>query len=197
MKSFIILCGGRSKRMGKDKGSMILNGKPMILHVLDTISNIADEIILVLRDEDQVKRYKELLEDKYSSLKFVTDKTKDKGPLIGLFTGLSAIRSDYAQILPCDSPFISRIFVLNMFKAAEYGEFEALVPQWEDGHIEPLHSIYKKTVLNTINNLIKEQQMDVKSLIMNINARYMDIKKLDSTAKSFQNINTFKDFQKY
>ena len=54
MKSFIILCGGMSTRMGQDKGSMDLYGKPMIIHVLETIAKIADEIVLVLRDENQV-----------------------------------------------------------------------------------------------------------------------------------------------
>lgn len=197
MKSFIILCGGRSKRMGKDKGSLILKGKPMILHVLDTISDIADEIILVLRDKKQVESYKKLLNKDYGHLDIVTDKYKDQGPLIGILTGLSAIKSDYAQILPCDSPFISQEFVLNMFKAIENNKYDAVVPVWEDGHVEPLHSIYKKTVSDTISKLIEEGKMDVKSLIMNINARYVDTKELDTTTKSFQNINTIREFQNY
>ncbi|MDI6725248.1 MAG: molybdenum cofactor guanylyltransferase [Methanobacterium sp.] len=197
MKSFIILCGGRSKRMGKDKGSLILKGKPMIFHVLDTISDIADEIILVLRDEKQVESYKKLLKNDYGNLNIVTDKNKDRGPLIGILTGLSAIKSDYAQILPCDSPFISQEFVLNMFKAVETNKYDAIVPVWEDGYVEPLHSIYKKTVSDTISKLIEEGKMDVKSLIKNINARYVDTKELDATTQSFQNINTIKDFQNY
>ena len=183
--------------MGKDKGSLVLNGKPMILHVLNTISDIADEIILVLRDEEQVESYRRLLKNNYGNLNIVTDKNKDRGPLIGILTGLSSIKSDYAQILPCDSPFISQEFVLNMFKAAENNRYDAIVPVWEDGHVEPLHSIYKKTVSYTISKLIEEGKMDVKSLIKNINARYVDTKELDATTKSFQNINTIKDFENY
>lgn len=193
MKSFIILCGGQSKRMGRDKGSIALKGKPMILHVMDTISDLADEIILVLRDEKQIKDYRELFKGNYNSLKIVTDKTKDQGPLMGILTGLSNISSDYAQVLPCDSPFISRNFISKMFKTAEIENSEAIVPKWNDGHIEPLHSIYKKTVLNTIHMLIKEKRMDVKSLIQNINVKYVDISQLDVTGKSFLNINTAKD----
>ena len=52
MKSFILLCGGRSRRMGQDKGSMSLNGKPMIIHVLETLAAVADEIIVVLRNKE-------------------------------------------------------------------------------------------------------------------------------------------------
>ena len=55
MKSFIVLCGGMSRRMGRDKGSMSLHGKPMITHVLETITPVADEIVLVLRDDRSVR----------------------------------------------------------------------------------------------------------------------------------------------
>ena len=195
MKSFIILCGGRSKRMGKDKGSLLLNGKPMLLHVIDTISDIADEIILVLRDDEQEKRYKKILGNNYDYIKIIKDKTIDKGPLMGILTGLSAIKSDNAQVLPCDSPFISKDFLLKMSEIADSEDFDAIVPVGNKEHIEPLHSIYKKDVKDIISVLIKEEKMDVKSLIMNVKAKYIDIKELDSTAKSFQNINTFKDFE--
>ena len=133
MKSVIILCGGRSKRMGKDKGSLLLNNKPMVLHVLDTVQDIADEIILVLRDAEQIENYNAILNYKDMPLKVVVDKTKDKGPLMGILTGLSNITSDYAQVLPCDSPFISKEFVLKMFELAKNNDFDAIVPIWDDG----------------------------------------------------------------
>ena len=46
MNSCIILCGGMSTRMGQDKGSMLLEGKPMILHVIETVSDMVDEIVV-------------------------------------------------------------------------------------------------------------------------------------------------------
>jgi molybdopterin-guanine dinucleotide biosynthesis protein A len=91
MKSVIILCGGRSKRMGMDKGSLLFKGKPMVMYVLDTVKNFADEIVLVLRDEKQWKDYEKILNDKNDSFKIVTDKSKDQGPLIGILSGLSNI----------------------------------------------------------------------------------------------------------
>ncbi|MGB8232855.1 MAG: nucleotidyltransferase family protein, partial [Methanobacterium sp.] len=62
MKSFIVLCGGRSTRLGQDKGSFSINGKPMIIHVIETLALIADEIVIVLRDENQVDDYKQLFD---------------------------------------------------------------------------------------------------------------------------------------
>ena len=193
MKSIIILCGGRSRRMGKDKGSLVLNGKPMILHVLDTIKDIADEIVLVLRDQDQIDKYKQFLEEETVPIKIVTDEIKDQGPLVGILTGLSQINSEYAQILPCDSPFISKKFVLKMFKIAEANEFDAIVPIWDDRHIEPLHSIYNKTAVGTIRDLIKNKKRNVKALIEGLNVKYIDAGELDETTMSFRNLNSVND----
>ncbi|MEN6552138.1 MAG: molybdenum cofactor guanylyltransferase [Methanobacterium sp.] len=195
MKSIIILCGGKSRRMGKDKGSLVLNGKPMLMHVLDTIKDIVDEIVLVLRDQEQIDRYKPILKDIDMSIKIVTDETKDQGPLVGILTGLSYINSEYAQILPCDSPFISKSFVLKMFEIAGAKKFDAVVPIWDDGHIEPLHSIYKKDVVDIGKNLVKNEQYNVKSLIDNLNVKYIDVEELDESTMSFRNLNTIRDFE--
>ena len=46
IKSCIILCGGQSKRMGQDKGSMIINNEPMIKHVLSTLNNQINEAVI-------------------------------------------------------------------------------------------------------------------------------------------------------
>lgn len=195
MKSIIILCGGRSRRMGKDKGSLVLNDKPMLIHVLDTIKGIVDEIVLVLRDQEQIDKYKPILKDIDMSIKIVTDETKDQGPLVGILTGLSYINSEYGQILPCDSPFISKLFVLKMYEIAESKKFDAVVPIWDDGHIEPLHSIYKKDVVDIGRNLVKKEQYNVKSLIDNLNVKYVDVDKLDESTMSFRNLNTINDLQ--
>lgn len=197
MRSIIILCGGRSRRMGKDKGSFVLNDKPMLIHVLDTVKDVADEIVLVLRDQEQIDKYKPILKGIKVSIKIVTDETKDQGPLVGILTGLSHIKSKYAQILPCDSPFISKSFVLKMFKIAETQEFDAVVPIWDDGHIEPLHSIYKKDVVDVGKNLIKKERYNVKSLIDKLNVKYVDVEELDESTMSFRNLNTIKDFENY
>lgn len=193
MKSIIILCGGRSRRMGRDKGSLVLNGKPMVLHVLDTVEDIVDEIVLVLRDPEQINKYKPILKDIDTPIKIVMDETKDQGPLIGILTGLSHINSKYAQILPCDSPFISKSFILKMFETAETEEFDAIVPIWDDGHIEPLHSIYKKHVVDIIKYLIKNKKRNVKSLTESLNVKYVDVGELDESTMSFQNLNTIND----
>lgn len=179
--------------MGKDKGLIILNGKPMIQHVYDAVKDIADEVIIVLRDMEQVKKYKRIVDEK---IIFITDKSRDQGPLVGILSGLLSIESNEAQMVPCDSPYISKNFILKMFERMEGSDFDAIVPLWDDGHKEPLHSIYKKNVWVTIEELMMSGKRDVNTLINSLNAEFMDVKELDPTLKSFQNMNTIKDLKK-
>jgi molybdopterin-guanine dinucleotide biosynthesis protein A len=196
MKSFILLCGGKSRRMGQDKGSMGLKGKPMILHVIKNLIDIADEIVVVLRDKNQVDDYNKIFDQIQSNrykLQIFTDILKNKGPLAGILTGLENITSDKAMVIPCDSPFVSEYFVNKMFLYSNEPNFDAFVPKWSDGRLEPLHSIYKKDLKSNILKLLKEDIRDVKSLIMEVNVKYIDVGSLDDTGRSFFNINRMDD----
>jgi molybdopterin-guanine dinucleotide biosynthesis protein A len=200
MKSFIILCGGKSRRMGRDKGSMNIDGKPMIIHVIETLTSIADEIVLVLRDDNQVDYYKEIIDtfnfNEKVKLNICTDILNDQGPLAGILTGLQCIKSDKAMVIPCDSPFISEFFVNKMFSYSVDPNFDAFIPKWSDGNLEPLHSIYRKNIESIILKLLNEDIRDVKGLLKKLKVKYIDTKSLDASGKSFFNINRMDDIPK-
>lgn len=200
MNSFIILCGGKSRRMGQDKGSMSFHGKPMIIHVIETLTHVADEIVLVLRDKNQADEYKKFLKDlkltENINFKICTDILKDQGPLAGILTGFQHIVSNKAMVLPCDSPFVSEFFVKKMFELSGYSDFDAFVPKWSDGRLEPLHSIYKKNSQPVIRKLLEEDILDVKSFITKLDVKFIDVESLDPTGRSFFNINQMKDIPK-
>jgi molybdopterin-guanine dinucleotide biosynthesis protein A len=201
MKSFIILCGGMSRRMGSDKGSMDLHGKPMIIHIIETINPIADEIVLVLRDDDQLEVYKKIIDEhklsnKYD-LKICTDIIKDQGPLAGILTGLLQINSDKAMVIPCDSPFVTEQFINRMFELSEKSDYDAFVPKWSDKRLEPLHSIYKKDIHPLIQKLLKNNTRDVKTLLTRLNVKYIDTESLDTSGESFYNLNQQGDITRF
>ena len=59
--SCIILSGGMSRRMGEDKGSMIIQGKPMILHILERLNGKINDAVIVLNNQERINSYNELL----------------------------------------------------------------------------------------------------------------------------------------
>jgi molybdenum cofactor guanylyltransferase len=203
MRSAIILCGGRSRRMGQDKGLMSLDNEPLIIHIIETLEELVEEILVVLRDENQLKTYKKHM-DNYknqhpngkSEIKLINDLEKDKGPLMGILSGLLQVKGSGAIVLPCDSPFISHSFVNKIFNSSQENKenkFRAVIPKWPDGSLEPLHAYYFKTCIPSIQNRLLEGFLDVKSILKIINVNYVDVDFLDPEKISFKNLNRPED----
>ncbi len=196
MKSIIILCGGRGRRMGQDKGLIQFRDKPLILNVLETAKSVAQEIIIVLRDEKQISQYEKIIGDYnfiFNKLSIIADSIPDEGPLIGICTGMRVLNSDKALVLPCDSPFITKEFINNIFSYSE--GYEAVVPKWPDGKVEPLHAVYSEAVVGRIKTLIEEDVRDVKSLLEICKVNYVDADLLNDTGCSFLNLNKPEDLE--
>lgn len=234
--SCIVLAGGKSKRMGQDKGSMIIQEKPMILHILERLNYKINDAVIVLNDAERIANYQSLLnqycegeikENFDYSLLFVEDEVKEKGPLSGIMTGLKNIKTDYALVLPCDSPFISEDNIIAMFDLLEdnlnsNNEMDAIIPfhirsnkdKFKDNeefnfndssemtddmkiqNSEPLHSIYKKDNLNNIDELLKEENLFVKSFIRSLkNPCFVEVDNKVLFDKDFRNFNSKEDLE--
>ena len=194
----IVLCGGRGKRMGQDKGLMILEDEPLIVQVLENASELADEIILVLRSKEQQMAYECILEKQsfQEKVRICTDAVEDQGPLMGICAGLKCISTDHALVIPCDSPFIPQSFIRNIFNYYNI-IYDAVVPEWQDGKLEPLHAIYNKRITGQIGDILKDGKRDVQSLLLEIDVRYVPVYSLDETAQSFLNLNYPEDVDRF
>lgn len=198
IKSCIILCGGQSRRMGQDKGSMIIQDKPMIKHILSTLNHHIDEAIIVLNDKSRVDRYSEFINSNdYSyQITFLEDKIKNKGPLPGIMTGLGKINSNYALVLPCDSPYVSEKYIETIFSQIDVN-YQAIVPYHNETNrlktSEPLHSIYKKEIIADIEKLVNDDILHIKGLIEKIDTKFVLIDNKKIEKKEFRNLNRPED----
>ena len=194
IKSCIILCGGQSRRMGQDKGSMIIQNKPMINHILSTLNNEINEAIIVLNNQERIDKYAEIINiDEYTyPIKFVEDKIKNKGPLPGIMTGLENITGQYSLVLPCDSPYVTKNYINAIFNEINE-KYQAIVPYHDSENklktSEPLHSIYNKNVISEIEYLIKKDSLHIKGLIEKIETKFVLIDNKKILKKEFRNLN--------
>ena len=146
-RAAIILAGGKAKRFQtttqdkwQDKALAELDGKPLLVHAIENIQDIVEEIIVVV-NENQIRKvqYQNVLQ-KYcvKKAKIVIDlEIKNlSGPLIAILTGLKLAKADYCITIPCDVPMLNP-------KVAEYlfdiinGSLVA-VPMWPNGRLETL-----------------------------------------------------------
>ena len=198
IKSCIILCGGQSRRMGRDKGSMIIQDKPMIKHILSTLNHEINEVVIVLNNQERIDRYSKFINptDYTYTIKFVEDEIKNKGPMPGIMTGLSHISGKYALILPCDSPYVSKNYITTIFSQIDE-KYQAVVPYHDEENklktSEPLHSIYDKSVIPVIENLVSEDVLHIKGLIEKIDTKFVYIDNEKIEKKEFRNLNRPED----
>ena len=194
IKSCIILCGGKSSRMGRDKGSMIIQDKPMIKHILSTLNHQINEAIIVLNEQSRIDKYREFInpQDYTYTITFAEDKIKNKGPMPGIMTGLSYISSDYALILPCDSPYVSRNYINTIFSVID-NEYQAIVPYHDAQNklktSEPLHSVYNKNTIPVIEELVNQDVLHIKGLISKLDTKFVLIDNKKIEKKEFRNLN--------
>ncbi|WP_407431646.1 molybdenum cofactor guanylyltransferase [Methanobrevibacter sp.] len=200
MKSSIILCGGQSRRMGQDKGSLIIKDKPMIKYILSTLNNEIDEAVIVLNDSERIDKYKEFINptDYTYKIKFAEDKIKNKGPISGILTGLENITTEYAIVFPCDNPFISKNTIQTLFSEITEN-LQAVVPYHDPENklktSEPLHSIYNKNIIPLINELILKDCLHIKGIIEKIETKYVLIDNKKILKKEFRNLNSPEDLE--
>lgn len=195
MRSGIILAGGKSTRINTNKSMAQIGNKKMIEHVLDNVSGIVDEVIVVAGDLGQ----KETISTVICGASLTYDSIIGYGPVAGILAGLQCAKGEYAMVIACDIPFVNPDVVDFLFSLAE--GYDAVVPRWLDGNIEPLHAIYKRN--STIKACESAIEKDDRRIISPLNAlsrvRYVSIEKIkeiDPELRTFINVNTPSDLER-
>ena len=194
-RSAIVLAGGFSSRFGQDKGVLELANKPLIRHVADAVESVVDEIIVVTNSEERVAKYAKFLRP---VVKFAVDVGELRSPLIGALTGFCAAQGTYSLLLPFDTPFVSREVVSLLFELCL--NRAAVIPRWPNGHIEPLHAVYRTTpALEAAKAAVAEKKLKVRAMIEKLSGvRYVStlvIQQLDPELRTFFNVNTPADLK--
>ncbi len=134
--SAIILAGGQSRRMGINKALLPLDGQPLIAHTAACLRPLAAELIVVTNTPQTYA----FLETTFGA-RLIPDALPVRSALVGLFSGLQAVRSELALAVACDMPFLNVDLLRFMLTLAQEG-FDVAVPQ-VDGQFEPLHAVYR------------------------------------------------------
>ena len=176
-----VLAGGRSQRMGSDKGLLPFGGRRLIQVVLDTLRPLFSEVVIVANDPVTYGGF---------GVPVVPDRIPGKGPLGGIHAALSATPSPHAFCVACDMPFVSPT-VVNHLCALAPG-YDAVVPHLDAG-CEPLHAVYGRSCLRHVERMIREDRLRVDELLAVVRVRRVDaeeLRRLDPSLRSFLNVNT-------
>jgi len=198
-KTIIILAGGKGQRFqSRDKCFIMFNDKLLIQHAIDNLSRVADELIVAARDEQQGEQ---ILNTLACRIVLVFDYFKGFGPLAGILSGLERASSSYSLIVGCDMPFVNEDVVDFLFEVAERGNYDAVVPQWENGMVEPLHAVYKREpMLAAVLCAIERKDKKMFNVLSQLkNVKFIPVNELrerDPELTTFRNINTPDELKK-
>jgi len=182
--SSIVLAGGKSLRLRQDKSLATVGNKSLLERVVSRISPISGEIIIVTSEEQTFPQFT------FAKLITVADIYPDKGPLGGIYTGLKISNSFVNLVVAADMPFLSQALLRYMVELSS--NFDLVVPR-VGNLLEPLHGIYTKNCLAPIENMIKQNKLQVRELFPQVKVRYVDTEEIDQFDPrhlSFFNINT-------
>jgi len=185
----IVLAGGRSRRLGRNKALELFGDRPLIQHVIDTVSMIDDDIIVVAATKTQLPKLD-------TRVKVVTDCYPVGGALVGIFTGLKAARTQSSIVVACDMPFL-KVDLLRYLMSVSQG-IDAVIPR-VGKMIEPLHAVYSQNCLNPIWAQIESDNLKISDLLDKVKVRYVErdeIERYDPQRLSFMNINSEEDLKK-
>lgn len=178
----IVLAGGLSKRMGgPDKSMLPVNGVPMIKHIVNQLESHFREIII---GGD---------EKKYSFLghKVVPDEVSGSGPLMGLYSCLARSVTELNFITACDIPEIRIEFIERMIGLSEGADI--VMPVSESGKYEPLHALYRRTVLPAAGKMLGGGRLKLSELAGQVETRYI---RFDGGGW-YHNLNNKDDYERY
>ena len=176
----IILAGGKSSRMGLDKGLLSLNGSTFISHIIEAVKPIVNIIIIVSNNPEY---------DAFG-YKRINDLIKDSGPLAGLYSGLYHSKTENNLVLSCDVPLI-KTFVLEQLINFDNENFEVVQLQ-SQGKTMPLIAMYKKQCLHKCLELLDNNERRLRVAVAQLNTKTINN---DSEWNQYvKNINTTSQF---
>ena len=189
--SCIVLAGGKSSRLGREKVIEKVGDKSLLQWVIDCLSTLDCEIIVVLGKDRDFPRFID-----YPKLKTTIDIHPDRGPIGGIHAGLKKSESFYNIIVAADMPFLNIDLLSYMIELAN--GFDVVIPRL-DNFVEPLHAIYTKDCLQQIENLLSRDISSLLQLFPLLKVKYLDsnnIDRFDPGHLSFLNVNTEADLVK-
>jgi molybdopterin-guanine dinucleotide biosynthesis protein A len=159
----VVLAGGASRRMGRDKALLEFGGEPLAARIARRLSAICQEVLIASGDGHRLARlgYRE-----------VADAREGCGPLAGIVAGLEAARSPLAAVVAVDMP------------AADPAVFLALAARWDGaapavvaqvaGRVEPLHGIYARSATAALRSRLASGQRSVHRVLAELRATVVD-----------------------
>jgi molybdopterin-guanine dinucleotide biosynthesis protein A len=186
----IVLCGGRSIRMGRPKAWLPFGGEFLLQRVVRILQSVVDPVVVVAAPGQELPELPE-------GVIVGRDEEAFRGPLNGLATGLELLtrRASIVYATSCDAPFLQAEFVKCVVRAL--GDSLACAPE-VGGYTHPLAAAYRVEVLPVVREMLAQGRSRLVELLQKVPARLLkepDLVAIDPGLRSLRNLNTPEEFE--
>jgi molybdenum cofactor guanylyltransferase len=204
-RAALVLAGGGAKRFQtsnhwQDKALVEVDGKPLLVHVIEDLKASVDEIVVCVNDEQRLAKYKQVLEKQaIGNVRFVVDQQGSpvKGPILAIASGLQTVNVQYCLVVPTDMPFLKPEVADYLLEACK--DYNMAVPIWPDGTIETLlMALERQSCAEIAQTLCALNRANADGIIRGASKLHLvsplqQIRGLDTELRSFVNINSQED----
>lgn len=181
MRSALVLCGGKSSRMGRDKASLPFDGEALVARVSRIAREVAPDVVWVARPGQALPP---------DTARVVRDAHEGLGPLSAMATGLGEVSGDLVFVTACDTPLLRPEVAARLFDLI--GPHDACVPVVE-GFVMTLCAVYRRTVVTEAERLVAARQLAVRGLLDRLDVTRVDaavFRDIDPELESFVSCDT-------
>ncbi|MCA9473809.1 MAG: molybdenum cofactor guanylyltransferase [Nitrospirales bacterium] len=185
----VLLAGGKSRRMGKDKRELLVGSETLLERALKVYESVFSQIKIVVAEHSPVT-------DTLSH-QVLTDIFPNKGPVGGLFTALSRSASLSVFLAACDMPFLSASLIRRICELSH--GFDVTMVQLSTG-MQPMQGVYSRRCTPILKEMIEDDQLEMRQILSHPDLKThvveeCQIQDLDQNFLSFMNVNTPSDLE--
>jgi len=191
-KGAIILCGGKSSRMGRDKATLPFGPELMLQRVVRIVSEVVDSTAIVV-----VAAPEQILPELPPTVIITRDEHPERGPLEGLAAGLRSM-PDFVHAIyatSCDVPLLSPDFMQAMFQSL--AQHDIAVP-YDGQYFHPLAAVYRPRVLAVVQSLLASDRLRPVFLfdeVRTLKVPAEDLRDVDPELSTLLNLNRPEDYR--
>jgi molybdopterin-guanine dinucleotide biosynthesis protein A len=186
----IVLCGGKSSRMGTSKALLPFGPETMLQRVVRLLREVVAPIVVVAASDQELPGLP-------ADVIVTRDEQQGRGPLEGLRAGLKALPADVdaAYVTSCDVPLLEIGFVRQMLDLARGHDIAVMEI---DGFTHPLSAIYRRTTLPDVERLLAQDRLRPAFLFDAVKTRRVrpDEITADPNLRTLRNLNTREDYER-
>jgi molybdopterin-guanine dinucleotide biosynthesis protein A len=185
----IVLCGGRSTRMGRPKLSLPFGDEVLLQRVVRILGEVVAPVVVVAAPGQELPVLP-------AGVRIVRDEQGGLGPLAGIAGGLEALTgvAEAAYVSACDAPLLRREFIREVVTAL--GSHDLAIPR--DGKFHhPLAAVYRTSLAPRVRALLAVGRMRPLFLVQESDAVEIDVETLrgvDPELDSLRNLNTPEEY---